>query len=148
MTTTKLPTTTRATPSLRNLRHELFCQAFTGEAWGNAAEAYRRAGYTAKNSKVAGNNALRLMEKDGIRERVKELRSAIQDRLCFDRMELAQLRLNIARNPNQDTGHRLAAIRDLEKSMGWQAPDKLKVELDGFAEIWAAINGTSRGALD
>lgn len=108
---------------LANPRHEQFAQAYAGEAHGNAAEAYRLAGYGPKDAKGAGNCGLRLLENVGIRERVKTLRAAIEDRLQIDRLWLAQQRKAIALDPLATAGERLAALRDLEKSQGWLAPD-------------------------
>ena len=110
---------------LANPRHEQFAQAYAGEAHGNAAEAYRLAGYGPKDAKVAGNCGLRLLENEGIRERVKTLRAAIEDHLQIDRLWLAQQRKAIALDPTATAtaGERLAALRDIEKSMGWLAPD-------------------------
>jgi len=110
---------------LANPRHEQFAQAYAGEAHGNAAEAYRLAGYGPKNAKVAGNAGGALLEFHGIRERVKALRRAIEDRLQIDRLWLATERKRIAVDPTTTAGERLAALRDIEKSMGWLAPDIL-----------------------
>ncbi|HNX96122.1 MAG TPA: terminase small subunit [Candidatus Aminicenantes bacterium] len=130
---------------LRNMRHEQFAQAYAGEAWGNAAEAYRQAGYHPKNARVAANSGLRLMGNAGIRGRIRELRSSIEDRLHIDRLCLASQRWKIARDASATAGERLAAMRDLEKALGWSVHDKVDVEVNGLRELLAEIDGTSRG---
>jgi phage terminase small subunit len=124
-----------------NPRQEAFCRAYAGKAWGNAAEAYRLAGYRAKSPQSAGNAAFALLENLVIRERVKELRGDVEERLNLDRLELAEMRAEIARNPNADTGQRLAAMRDLEKMLGYLEPDKLDVRHSGQIEHrWTVEN--------
>lgn len=136
---------------IKNPRHEAFCQAYAGPAWGNAAEAYRRAGYRAKNPQVAANSGLKLLGIAGISERVKFLRSNLEEALRVDRMELAQIRLEIARDKGKKPAERLDACRDIEKAMGWAEPDQLNVAHSGALEHrWTVPNikdgnGTAQG---
>jgi hypothetical protein len=46
-----------------------------------------------------------------------------EDRLQVDRLWLARQRKAIAEDTGATAGERLAALRDLEKSLGWLAPD-------------------------
>lgn len=130
---------------LANLRHEQFAQAYAGDAWGNAAEAYRRAGYRPKTPHGAAVCGLRLLTNVDILARIKMLRAGIEERLHIDRLCLATERWDIARDKSAAVGERLAAMRDLEKAMGWQEPEKANIEVGGLAEILAVIDGKSRG---
>lgn len=56
---------------LKNVKHENFCVEFVRTA--NAADAYRKAGYTCKNAASYGSNARRLLQKDIIQTRLAEL---------------------------------------------------------------------------
>ena len=56
---------------LSNPRHEAFCQGVATKLL-SATEAYRQAGYAAKDADV---NGAALMGNHGIRERIKELRA-------------------------------------------------------------------------
>lgn len=119
---------------LANPRHEQFAQAYAGEAHGNAAEAYRLAGYGPKNAKVAASAGLRLLINVNVLARIKALRSAIEDHLQIDRLWLAQQRKAIALDPLAAASERLAALRDIEKSMGWLAPDILAMNHTAVVE--------------
>ena len=117
-----------------NPRQEAFCRAYAGKAWGNAAEAYRLAGYLVKTPQSAGNAACRLLEDVRIRERVAELRADVEQRLTFDRLELATHRVKFIRDETADPALRMAAMRDMEKMLGYLEPDKLDVRHSGEVE--------------
>lgn len=126
---------------LANPRHEQFAQAYAGEAHGNAAEAYRLAGYRPKNGDTAASCGERLLRNGEVLTRIKELRANLEAVLCFDRMELAAIRLSVARDESADASQRLAACRDLEKMMGWDKPDRLAVNHSGAVEHrWTVTN--------
>jgi phage terminase small subunit len=63
---------------LKNVKHEMFVRHYVKH--GNAAEAYRRAGYRAATPHVASANAARLIACDSIIRRVREVRKAMISR--------------------------------------------------------------------
>ena len=56
---------------LKNLKHEAFCLEYARTA--NGTQSYWNAGYTTKNEKAASASARRLLQKDSIQRRLKEL---------------------------------------------------------------------------
>lgn len=57
------------------IKQEAFCLEYA--ASGNATEAYKKAGYSAKNDRVAGVEAYKLLKKPKIQLRLKELAEEI-----------------------------------------------------------------------
>ena len=55
------------------------------------------------------------------------MRAAIEDQLQIDRLWLATKRKRIALDADATAGERLAALRDLEKSLGGLAPDTFTI---------------------
>lgn len=119
--------------TLANPRHERFCQLYAGECFGNGTDAYNQAGYKCGRD-AARNNASDLLAKPCIRARVKELRSAIEDQLQIDQLWIAQNRKRIAEDGSAYKADRLAALRDLEKALGYVAPDTSNVTHSGVVE--------------
>lgn len=121
---------------LKNIRREAFCLAYAGPAWGCAAEAYRSAGYRAKNAQVAASAGERLLRSVDISERIAELRDDVERALQVDRLEVAKHRLDIIRSTYMEPAVRLAAMRDFEKAMGWLVDEsKVKVEHSGEVAV-------------
>ena len=90
--TEALPEHEDGSQPLANARWEAFCIAYTGECRGNAAAAYRAAGYKTKKTVSDQANASRLLTNDIIQQRVRHLNKkameALQEarRTCLERL--------------------------------------------------------------
>jgi len=128
---------TGGTRRLKNARHEAFCQHYAGKCWGNATQAYLQAGYAPKTRGTAAALACRLLKDgNGVRARVDQLREEAIFELGADRTRILQERMYIldetdAEGNKVDPAVRLNALRDIEKSMGLTAPDKVVHQVEG-----------------
>jgi hypothetical protein len=116
---------------LRNRRHEAFAQAYAGEAWGNASQAFRSAGYKPKDDHNAAVCAARLLTKADISARIRHMRAQWQADLQVDAKTILEARKAIATDPEAFKSDRLAAWRDIEKALGLARPDRLDVTSGG-----------------
>ena len=116
---------------LENIRHERFAVLYSGECFGNASKAYQGAGYRPKTHKTAGNEGSRLLENVGILARVRYLRKQHQSLLAIDCTRILELRLQVVYDRDAPTGDRLAALRDVEKSLGLDRPQKVDIQSHG-----------------
>lgn len=78
-----------------NERREKFCREYAKS--GNGAEAYRLAGYKASTNHAAAAGAERLLTKDDIRARVKELADMIKDDDIADIKEIQRFLTSVLR---------------------------------------------------
>ena len=120
----------RGMPRLKNDRHERFCHEYIKDQ--NATQAYIRAGYS-KNG--ANRLSSRLMSKDVIRARIKELLGEVCAEAKLTRqwilekwMRLAEYGLVEKEDIPQDCRTAIDALRELGKLEGYYSPDKLKIE--------------------
>ena len=95
-----------------NEKQEKFCVEFVKS--GNAAEAYRRAGYKASSPKSASNSASRLLEKDGIRSRIAELREKVTNKKILDAQQRRILLSEIANAKGQDAVRALDVLNKMD----------------------------------
>ena len=100
-----------------NPRQEAFCRAYAGKAWGNAAEAYRLAGYRPKTSQSAAVCADKLLRIANIKEFIRELRADVEAILGIDRREALEILARIANGRlsgflNDDGTISLQKVRD------------------------------------
>jgi hypothetical protein len=58
--------------------------------------------------------------------RIDELREASNTKNTLTRQEIREIRAEIARDSDSNRKERMEAIRDEEKAMGWNAPDKVE----------------------
>ena len=80
-------------PSLRNPRHEAFCQAFVTS--GNASAAYRESGGNGKNADVMADQ---LMGTNGIAERIAELKAEAGAKAEFTRASMRAFLAKVIRD--------------------------------------------------
>lgn len=95
-----------------NRKQEIFCEEFVKS--GNAAEAYKRAGYKASSAKSAANSASRLLEKDGICGRIAELRAKVTDAKILDARQRRILLSEIAKAKGQDAVRALDVLNKMD----------------------------------
>lgn len=90
---------------LKNVRHEAFCQAYA--LGGNASEAYRKAGYSAKDADVAGP---RLLGNVGIQQRIEQIRLENDGKSELTKAQALHYLAQIIRTPigEIDQNHHLA----------------------------------------
>jgi phage terminase small subunit len=106
-------------PSLRNPRHEAFCQAFVTS--GNASAAYRESGANGKNADV---QAAKLVVTGSIRERIAELKAEAGAEAEFTRADMLAFLAKVIRTESGQMRDRLRAVELLAKMCGWNEPDK------------------------
>lgn len=83
-----------------NEKQTRFCEEFV--KCDSAAEAYRRAGYKASSAKSAANSASRLLENDGIKAKIRELRKQVECEKILDAQQRRILLSEIANAKGQD----------------------------------------------
>ena len=105
-----------------NARQETFAQLIA-KGGISQVEAYIKAGYSKASAK---NLANRLMENDGVKSRINELREASCTEKTLTRQQIRELRAEIALDVDNSKTDRLAALRDDCKMMGWDAPQKIE----------------------
>ncbi len=108
---------------LANVRHEAFCQLYTGEALGNAAEAYRRAGYKLKSDDSARSEAARLQTFANVAARIAYLRRENERKNQITRGEALAILADIAKHGERTD--QIRAIEALAKLCGWYTPEKV-----------------------
>jgi hypothetical protein len=109
---------------LKNPRWEAFCQAYAGQAFGFAGRAYREAGYRPKDDNSADCAGWALYRNLQVSERIAFLREERRKQLAIDATRILELRLKIAYNGDAKDADRLAALKDVERSLGLQLPEK------------------------
>lgn len=124
---------------LMNPRWEAFCQAFAGKAFGFAGRAYRAAGYKPKTDADADNCGWRLRTNVEVSERIAYLREERRKQLAIDAAGILERRLAIADDPDTKAGDRIAALKDVERSLGLQVPEKVQAEHSGTNEVVVRI---------
>ena len=90
-----------------NRKQEIFCEEFVKS--GNAAEAYKLAGYKASSAKSAANSASRLLENVGICSRIAELREKAADAQILDAKQRRIMLSEIAKS-----GKAIVAIKAID----------------------------------
>lgn len=90
-----------------NRKQEIFCEEFVKS--GNAAEAYKLAGYKASSAKSAANSASRLLENVGICNRIAELREKAEDEKIMDAKQRRIMLSEIAKS-----GKAIVAIKAID----------------------------------
>lgn len=96
-----------------NEKHERFCLELI--RCGSPPDAYRAAGYKPKSAKAASNCAARLLENDGIRARLDELREKMKGPKIMDAQERREKLTEIATNPKVKPDVAIKAIDVLNK---------------------------------
>lgn len=95
-----------------NRKQEIFCEEFVIS--GNAAEAYKLAGYKASSAKSAANSASRLLENVGICNRIAELREKAEDEKILDAKQRRILLSDIAKAKGQDAVRALDVLNKMD----------------------------------
>ena len=80
---------------LRNPRWEKFCLEYAKSA--NASEAYRKAGFTAKNPETAASSSRRLLLNANIQKRLEELTHEVRSEKIMEIKEMQERLSAIAR---------------------------------------------------
>jgi phage terminase small subunit len=115
---------TRKEAGLLNPKEEEFCQLYVSGGL-TATGCAIKAGYAPKSAKVT---ASRLLTKPNLQARIDQLRAEAQTVRTLTRKRIRELRASIAERGSHSEA--LTAMRDEEKAMGWQAPDKIDVTHD------------------
>lgn len=113
------------------MRHERFCQLYAGKCFGFANKAYTEAGYRPKSDETARVEGCKFLTNPNIWDRIQYLRKAQMKALAIDQKRILELRLQIAYDKNEISGTRLAALKDVERSLGLETPEKHEMEITG-----------------
>lgn len=113
-------------------KQEAFCMAYAKH--GNATQAYKDAGYSAKTEKAAGASAARLLRNVSIQERLQEIRQKIESEKIMGPKEMQQRLTEIIRQTARDPDDNAPTYADalkaadmLNRMQGAYAADKLEV---------------------
>ncbi len=101
-----------------------FVEAYCGEAFGNGAEAARRAGYRAKDAHAYSVVADRLLASVGIRQAIEAFREKTRSEAMADAQEVGEFLTAAMRAPAGVEPSRLQAAALLAKIRGYSAPEK------------------------
>lgn len=115
---------------LKKATHEKFSQLYAGKAFGNATKAYLQIApkVTEEAAAVEGCRLLRIPK---VFERIQYLRNENMRLLAIDRVRILELRLKIAYDKDEFSAVKLAALRDIEKSLGLAMPERHELEIRG-----------------
>lgn len=114
-------------------RQKRFCEEWIID--GNAAAAYRRAGFAAKTDHQASANSNRLMAKDGIKAEIARLQAERAERTKITQDKVLQQFWAVATaNPNELIEHRRICCRHCwGKEFGYQRTER---EMDRDLRAW------------
>lgn len=115
---------------LENPRHEKFAVLYSGECFGYAGKAYAKT-YGRKCDETARVNGSRLLSDANIRARVKYLREQLRSQMAIDAAEILKLRLDLAKDKRQPGAVKVAALKDVERSLGLEVPEKHELDVKG-----------------
>lgn len=97
---------------LKNQKWESFCLYFAKT--GNASEAYKAAGYKAKNNETAAASARRLLQNANILERIRELTDEMRSEKIANAAEMQEILTRIAR---QEQEEEVVVVEGIEKGV-------------------------------
>lgn len=97
---------------LRNPKWEKFCLEYAKSA--NAADAYRKAGYTAKSAETAASSARRLLLNDNIQKRLAEITHATRSEKIATAAEIQERLTSILRGELQEE---VVVVEGVEKGV-------------------------------
>ena len=116
---------------LENIRHERFCQLYAGKCFGYAGRAYKAAGFRCKKNATAIVEGCKLLRNPNVWSRIKHLREELRGKMAIDAAEILKLRLDLARNKKQPGAVKVAALKDVERSLGLEVPEKHELDIKG-----------------
>lgn len=114
---------------LKNMRWEKFCQLYAGECFGYANKAYVKAGYKTKDDHVARSMGYKLLTNADIWNRIQKLRAEGMRSLAIDAKRIMELRLQIAYDKEEQAATRISALKDVERALGLEQPEKHDIEM-------------------
>jgi Terminase small subunit len=131
-------------PALKRYRQELFAQLYV--RLNNASQAYREAGYSAKNADVSAHQ---LLVKPGIDSRVSEIRRELQAKSPKDKGFAIDELWRVAMGAERD-GDRIGAIAQISRMLGWDQPTRVLVSADPLMTYMQELRSMpiERGALE
>jgi len=107
---------------------ERFCSFYL--KLGNAAEAYRLAGYEAKNPQVRAVCAAKLLTTAKIVDHLQELKAKNDRKMALSRDEALNILAEIARGPRDEfikASDQERAIEIASRMCGWNEPDEVRL---------------------
>ena len=103
-----------------------FCEAYARGA--TATDAYKEAGYTCTRASARTRSSA-LLGKPTIQAELRRLREATEDAAILTIKEAQSILTEIARNPAEETAHRIKAATEVAKMRGGYV-EKQQVEQD------------------
>lgn len=132
---------------LQNVRHEKFCQLMA--VGMSASEAYRKAGYTNRNTNVLGS---RLMANVSVSNRINELRESADKKTMLSKEQVMKFLADVIATPagKVDGDNPLCqGIKQTARSSEVRIPDKIKAA-ERLAKMcgWDSAEKIEHGAAD
>jgi hypothetical protein len=131
-------------PALKRYRHELFAQLYV--RLNNASEAYRQAGYHAKDADVCGHQ---LLVKPSMESRILEIRRELQAKSPKNKEFAIEELWRVAIGAERD-GDRIGAIAQISRMLGWDQPTRVMVSADPLMTYMQELRSMpiERGVLE
>jgi Terminase small subunit len=131
-------------PALKRYRHELFAQLYV--RLNNASQAYREAGYRAKDADVCSH---KLLVTAGVESRVTEIRKELQAKSPKNKEFAIEELWRVAIGAERD-GDRIGAIAQISRMLGWDQPTRVMVSADPLMTYMQELRSMpiERGVLE
>lgn len=101
---------------------------------GNAAEAYRRAGYSCKNPQVAAAGGERLLRNAEIRASIEKAQAELREDEIFSRRDWLKGVRREAENPLNRGSERISAYRLAGEALGYIGDARILERLDALEQ--------------
>lgn len=119
------------------IKQEAFCLEYA--ASGNATDAYKKAGYKAKNDRIAGVESYKLLKKPKIQLRLQELAEAIATPKIADIKEVQEFLTSVMRREIRE--EEIVVAADVAEVKEKKTPVSVAIRA---AETLAKIQGAFR----
>ena len=132
-----------------NPKQEKFCQLYHKS--GNASQSYKDAGYGSESDEACRSNASKLITKDNVEARLRELRAEQAQNCSLSRSDIVEKLCNVitalpdeagldnplcelkitAQGPVAVFPDMLGSVKELNRMLGHYEPEKLDITVEG-----------------
>lgn len=124
-----------------NAKHELFVRAYLGPSKGNAADAARRAGYSASSKHALAVVGQRLLTNVDIAQKVASAQKATERESIATIVEIHETLTELMRTTSVSPADRIKAGVELSKMRGQYAPERVEHKIETTAIFVYPVNG-------
>ena len=116
---------------LEKIKHERFAHMYAGKCFGFAGRAYRQAGYKCKSNASSYELGSKLLRNIEVLQRIEFLRRGLVHTMGIDAIKILEERMAIVNSKAASASDRLAALRDIERSLGLDRPQRFEANQSG-----------------